>query len=47
MDDGPNHRGIPDIPCRFVFSDYEDWDLFIAKFWRCLETAKNNLGFYN
>jgi len=46
-DDGPNSRGIPDIYCQFVFSDYEDWDTFVVRFWRALENEKNRLGYYN
>lgn len=44
-DDGPNRRGIPDIACRFVFSDCEDWDAFVVHFWRFLENQKNKLGY--
>jgi len=46
MDDGPRRQGIPDIPVRFEFSDYEDWDAFAVRFWRVLENQKNRLGFY-
>jgi hypothetical protein len=44
-DDGPQSRGIPDIPCRFEFSDNEDWDAFAVRFWRALENEKDRLGY--
>jgi hypothetical protein len=44
-DDGPFSRGIPDIPCRFEFSDLEDWDGFAVQFWRFLESEKKRLGY--